>query len=63
MAKSIKDPIPKDLFKILACPLCRQDLEYSNGKKELICTKCRTKYPIKEGVPVLLTPEDRKIFK
>ena len=58
-----EDPIPKDLFDILACPLCRADLEYTKDKKNLVCSSCGVKYPIEGNVPVLLTPKDRKRFK
>ena len=58
--KSIEDPIPRDLFDILACPLCKADLEYTKDKKGLVCSGCGEKYPIKEGVPVLLPPKERK---
>lgn len=53
----MEDPIPKDLFDILACPVCKTDLKYGEGKKSLVCTKCRQKYPIKDGIPILLPPE------
>ncbi|MBI2134419.1 Trm112 family protein [Candidatus Woesearchaeota archaeon] len=56
----MKDSIPKDLFDILACPLCRADLRYSKDKKQLICVKCSQKYPIKEGIPLLLPPKQAK---
>jgi len=49
-----KDPIPKELFNILACPVCKTDLVYNKDKTGLVCTKCKAKYPIKEGIPVLL---------
>lgn len=49
-----KDPISKDLFDVLACPLCKSDLEYTKNKKSLICSNCGEKYPIEEGIPVLL---------
>ena len=49
-----KDPIPKELFDILACPLCRADLEYSKDKKKLLCSGCGKKYPIEEEIPNLL---------
>jgi len=52
--KNIEDPIPADLFGILACPLCKASLEYTKGKKGLVCSNCGAKYPIKEGIPVLL---------
>jgi uncharacterized protein len=52
-----KDPIPKEIFDILACPLCRNELEYTKGKKGLVCTSCAQKYPITQGIPVLLPPK------
>ena len=50
----MKEPIPKDLFEILACPVCRADLRYTKDKNNLICVKCGKKYPIKQGIPILL---------
>jgi len=43
------------LVKILACPACKGEVELLD--KKLVCTKCRRKYPIKNGVPVLLVEE------
>ena len=57
-----EDPIPKDLFDILACPLCRAEFEYTKDKKGLVCSNCGVKYSIEKGVPILLTPKDRKRF-
>ena len=56
----IKEPIPKELFDILACPVCKASLKYSKDKKNLVCDKCGLKYPIKEGIPVLMPPTDKK---
>ncbi len=47
--------IDKKLLDILACPSCQGDLVQQEEK--LICQKCGLKYPIKEGVPVLLIDE------
>ena len=58
--KIVEEPIPRDLFEILACPLCKAGLEYTKGKKGLVCSKCGEKYPINEGIPVLLPPSKRK---
>ena len=61
MAKSASkgDPIPKDIFNILACPLCKADLEYTKDKKGLVCSNCNANYPIKEGIPVLLPQKSK----
>lgn len=46
--------IPKKLVDILACPLCKAGLGYNKAKKELICSKCKADYTIKEDIPILL---------
>lgn len=53
----MKEPISKELFKILACPVCKADLAYNKQKTGLICKNCKVAYPIKEGIPVLLPPD------
>ena len=50
------DPLPKDLFDLLACPVCKGDLRYTKTKTGLVCAKCKYTYPIKEGIPLLLPP-------
>ena len=55
----VVEPIPKDIFDILACPLCRADLRYDKDKKNLICIKCDSSYPIKGGIPILMTQKGK----
>jgi len=65
----VKKPlVSKDLLKILACPVCKGDLKLVDlrGKRkkekglngQLVCKnkKCSEKYPIKNGIPILLPP-------
>ena len=54
MKKEGKTPIPAQLFEILACPECKGDLEYNKARNGLVCIKCKAKYPIRDGIPVLL---------
>ena len=61
--KVLKNPIPDDLFNILACPMCKADLNYSKDKKQLVCTDCGQKYPIEEGIPNLMPPKGKKLYK
>lgn len=56
----MKEPIPRELFDILACPLCKADLLYTKDKKGLVCVKCSRKYPIREGIPALLPEKAEK---
>ncbi len=48
------------LLKIMACPLCKTDLRYDNKNQKLICVKCKRKYPIRDGIPVMLIEEAEK---
>ena len=55
-----KDPLPEELYKILACPICKKDLKYTKDKKGLYCKRCDHVYPIKGGIPVLMPSEKKK---
>lgn len=50
--------IDKDLLAILACPACQGDVELKSEK--IVCVKCGRKYPIKDGIPVMLVDEAEK---
>jgi len=45
----------KELLEILACPLCKASVELKDNK--ICCTKCKRRYPIKDGIPVMLIEE------
>ncbi len=49
------------LIDILACPLCRGKLDYLKDKQKLICKFDRLAYPIRDGVPVMLEDQAKKI--
>lgn len=49
------------LLEILVCPLCKGPLVYKKPEQELICKPCRLGYPIKDGIPVMLEDEARKL--
>ncbi len=57
----------KELMEILACPVCKGDLELSveeeKGKEiisgSLYCPRCAQHYPIVETIPNLLPPDQR----
>ncbi|NQU18936.1 Trm112 family protein [bacterium] len=50
--------IDEELLKILACPACKADIKLENNK--IVCTKCGRKYPIKDGIPIMLIDEAEK---
>ena len=49
------------LLEILVCPLTRTTLEYDKEKQELISRKAQLAYPIRDGVPIMLIDEARKL--
>ncbi len=50
-----KKAISKNLLEILVCPLCRVKVELEEDY--LVCVKCLRKYPVKDGIPVMLVEE------
>ena len=51
----------KSLLHILVCPQSGAPLELSDNEDELICHVSKLAYPIRDGVPVLLISEARKV--
>ena len=49
------------LLEILVCPLTKGPLEYDSAKQELISRKAKLAYPIRDGIPIMLPEEARKI--
>ena len=51
--------LDKKLLEILACPICKGELHYDKNAKELVCAVDKLAFPIRDGVPVMLTAEAR----
>lgn len=49
------------LLDILVCPLCKGPLIYKKENKELICKPDRLAFAIKDGIPVMLADDARRI--
>ncbi len=49
--------IDEELLKMLACPACKAPLERRAEPEALDCRSCRRRYPVREGIPVLLASE------
>jgi len=56
-------PLNKELLDILVCPKCKGELEYKCTKEEesLTCHSCSLLYPVKDGIPVMLIEEAKRI--
>ena len=51
--------LDKKLVDILVCPVSKESLEQVGD--ELICKKSKLAYPIKDGIPVMLPDQARKL--
>lgn len=49
------------LLQILVCPITKGPLSFNKATNELISKSARLAYPIKDGIPVLLEDEARKL--
>ena len=49
------------LLDILACPVCKGPLQYTKQKAVLVCRADRLAYPIRDGIPVMLEDEARRL--
>jgi uncharacterized protein YbaR (Trm112 family) len=51
----------KRLLEILRCPVCKGELHYDKAAGELICRGDRLAYPIRDGLPIMLEEEARRL--
>ena len=49
------------LLEILVCPVTKGPLIYDKQKQELISKSARLAYPIRDGIPVMLEDEARRL--
>ncbi|MFH1875455.1 MAG: Trm112 family protein [Candidatus Omnitrophota bacterium] len=47
--------IDPKLLEILACPLCKADVTLKEDT--IVCTSCGRKYPVRDGIPIMLIEE------
>jgi len=59
--------VKPDLLEILRCPVCHGELSLTSQQTQgdeivrgtLACAHCRVDYPIADGIPDLLPPDER----
>ncbi len=49
------------LLEILVCPLTRTSLKYDRKAQELVSHAAKLAYPVRNGVPIMLPDEARKL--
>ena len=53
--------IDPKLLEILVCPVTKTTLEYDRERQELVSRAARLAYPIRDGIPIMLPEEARKL--
>jgi uncharacterized protein len=49
------------LLEILVCPVTKTTLEYNAERQELISRAAKLAYPIRDGIPIMLPEEARRL--
>ena len=49
------------LLEILVCPLCKGPLVHRKQAGELVCKADRLAFPVRDGIPVMLEDDARKL--
>ena len=53
--------LDQKLLEILVCPLTKTSLEYDAARQELISRAAGLAYPIRDGIPIMLPDEARRL--
>ena len=53
--------LSQELLDILACPKCKGELSLLADDAGLLCESCRLRFPIRDGIPVMLVDEAEEI--
>jgi uncharacterized protein YbaR (Trm112 family) len=53
--------IDPKLLELLACPLTKGPLTWNEAASELVSKSARLAYPVRDGIPIMLPSEARKL--
>jgi len=56
-----KAKLDPELLEMLVCPVTKGKLEYDAKNQELISKQAKLAYPIRDGIPIMLADEARKL--
>ena len=62
MSNKKKDDFNTNLTRLLVCPISGGALYYDKIEKHLISKAAKLKFPVRDGVPILLAAESKPIF-
>ena len=49
------------LLELLVCPVTKSTLRYDAGRHELISDQAKLAFPIRDGIPIMIPKEARKL--
>ena len=49
------------LLELLVCPLTKSTLRYDAAANELISDQAQLAYPVRDGIPIMIPDEARKL--
>lgn len=61
MADNQTSLIDPKMLELLVCPLTQGSLKWDRDNNELVSEKARLAYPIRDGIPIMLVSEARKL--
>lgn len=61
MTQMTTQGVDPKLLEILVCPLTREPLHYNAAAQELISPRAKLAYPVRDGIPIMLTDEARAL--
>ncbi|MBX9618113.1 MAG: Trm112 family protein [Hyphomicrobiales bacterium] len=56
-----KTEIDPRLLELLVCPVTKDTLQYNREAQELVSQSAKLAYPIRDGIPIMLPEEARKL--
>ena len=60
MDENLSRPDPK-MLELLVCPISKGRLVFDREKNELVSEKAKLAYPIRDGIPIMLESEARRL--
>ncbi len=61
LQKNAMTNVDPKLLELLVCPLTKSALRYDRDKQELVSDRAKLAYPIRDGIPIMLLEEARKL--
>ncbi|MBV9348436.1 MAG: Trm112 family protein [Pseudolabrys sp.] len=55
------DSADRKLLEILVCPVTKGPLEYDGARQELVSRGAKLAFPIRDGIPIMLVEEARRL--